>query len=121
MLLTSTWPWLLSPMTVVTPGTTVYYCYTFETHGDITCEMHHLEDSVLGKIKLPSYGHFTVGPDGTKIVWTSDPLPNDAIVVPHGTSPELVAQIQRILAAPILDRRERQCTGIHRPDRHNRV
>jgi phosphonate transport system substrate-binding protein len=38
-----------------------------------------------------------IKPDGTKIVWTSDPLPNDAIVVPHGASPELVAQIQRIL------------------------
>jgi hypothetical protein len=34
---------------------------------------------------------------------------------------QMRARDQRILAAPILDRRERQCTGIHRPDRHNRV
>lgn len=38
-----------------------------------------------------------IKPDGTKIVWTSDPFPNDAIVVPHGVAAERVAQIQRIL------------------------
>lgn len=38
-----------------------------------------------------------IKPDGTKIVWTSDPFPNDAIVVPHGVPSERVAQIQRIL------------------------
>ncbi|MDR5781411.1 phosphate/phosphite/phosphonate ABC transporter substrate-binding protein [Caballeronia sp. LZ065] len=40
-----------------------------------------------------------IKPEGTKIVWTSDPLPNDAIVVPHGASADLVAQIQHILTA----------------------
>ncbi|MDR5759332.1 phosphate/phosphite/phosphonate ABC transporter substrate-binding protein [Caballeronia sp. LZ035] len=40
-----------------------------------------------------------IKPEGTKIVWTSDPLPNDAIVVPHGTSADRVAQIQHILTA----------------------
>ncbi|RFU49873.1 phosphate/phosphite/phosphonate ABC transporter substrate-binding protein [Paraburkholderia sp. DHOC27] len=38
-----------------------------------------------------------IKPDGTKIIWTSDPLPNDAIVVPRGTSPELVTHVQQIL------------------------
>lgn len=36
-------------------------------------------------------------PDATKIVWTSSPLPNDAIAVPKETSPELAAHIQSIL------------------------
>jgi phosphonate transport system substrate-binding protein len=40
-----------------------------------------------------------IKPDGTKIIWTSDPLPNDAIVVPRGTSPELVAHVQQLLTA----------------------
>jgi phosphonate transport system substrate-binding protein len=40
-----------------------------------------------------------IKPEGTKIVWTSDPLPNDAIVVPNGTSPERVAQIQQLLTS----------------------
>jgi phosphonate transport system substrate-binding protein len=38
-----------------------------------------------------------IRPDGTKIIWTSDPLPNDAIVMPKGTSPALVAQVQQLL------------------------
>jgi phosphonate transport system substrate-binding protein len=40
-----------------------------------------------------------IRPEGTKIIWTSDPLPNDAIVMPRGTSPERITQIQRILTA----------------------
>ena len=36
-------------------------------------------------------------PDATKIVWTSSPLPNDAIAVPKDTSPELSAHVQSIL------------------------
>ncbi len=37
--------------------------------------------------------------DGSKVIWTSDPLPNDAIAVPKGTSKERAAQIQSILTA----------------------
>jgi phosphonate transport system substrate-binding protein len=40
-----------------------------------------------------------IKPEGTRVVWTSDPLPNDAIVVPRGTSPDLVAHVQHILTA----------------------
>lgn len=40
-----------------------------------------------------------VKPDANKIVWTSAPLPNDAIVVPKGTSADLAAHITAILAA----------------------
>jgi phosphonate transport system substrate-binding protein len=39
----------------------------------------------------------TVKADSNKILWTSDPLPNDAIAVPKGTSKERAAQIQAIL------------------------
>jgi phosphonate transport system substrate-binding protein len=41
----------------------------------------------------------TVKADSNKIIWTSDPLPNDAIAVPKGTSRERAAQIQAILTA----------------------
>jgi len=37
--------------------------------------------------------------DSNKIVWTSAPLPNDAIAVPRGTSPELAARIQKIFTS----------------------
>ena len=37
--------------------------------------------------------------DSSKVIWTSDPLPNDAIAVPKGTSKERAAQIQSILTA----------------------
>ena len=37
--------------------------------------------------------------DGTKILWTSAPLPNDAIAVPKDTPKEFAEQIQRILVA----------------------
>ena len=37
--------------------------------------------------------------DGTKVLWTSDPLPNDAIAVPKGMAPERARQIQMILTA----------------------
>ncbi len=40
-----------------------------------------------------------VKPDANKIVWTSAPLPNDAIVVPKGTSPDLAAHITTVLTA----------------------
>lgn len=37
--------------------------------------------------------------DSNKILWTSAPLPNDAIAVPKGTAPALIAQIQKILTS----------------------
>lgn len=40
-----------------------------------------------------------VKPDANKIVWTSDPLPNDAIALPPEASKELMAQVRDILAA----------------------
>jgi phosphonate transport system substrate-binding protein len=40
-----------------------------------------------------------VKPDANKIVWTSEPLPNDAIVVPKGTSSNLVQHIVSVLTA----------------------
>ena len=44
-----------------------------------------------------------VKPDASKIVWTSPPLPNDAIAVPKGTSPDLAAHITAILTAITAD------------------
>ncbi len=41
----------------------------------------------------------TVKADGSKVIWTSEPLPNDAIAVPKGISKERAAQIQSILTA----------------------
>jgi len=38
-----------------------------------------------------------IKPEGTKIVWTSDPLPNDAIAVPKSASRDFIAQVQKIL------------------------
>lgn len=38
-------------------------------------------------------------PKGTKIVWTSDPLPNDAIAVRKGFDPALATKIQHLLLA----------------------
>jgi phosphonate transport system substrate-binding protein len=37
--------------------------------------------------------------DANKIVWTSEPLPNDAIVVPKGTSPDFSGHVVAILTA----------------------
>ncbi len=39
-----------------------------------------------------------VKPDSNKIIWTSSPLPNDAIALPKNASKELMAQVQKILA-----------------------
>ncbi len=38
-----------------------------------------------------------VKPDSNKIIWTSAPLPNDAIALPKNASQELMAQVQKIL------------------------
>ena len=40
-----------------------------------------------------------IKPDATKIVWTSDPLPNDAFAVPKTASPEFRRDVQNILTA----------------------
>jgi phosphonate transport system substrate-binding protein len=40
-----------------------------------------------------------IKPEGTQVVWTSDPLPNDAIAIPKTASKEFGAQVQRILTA----------------------
>ena len=40
-----------------------------------------------------------VKPDSNKIIWTSAPLPNDAIALPKDASKELVAQVQKILTS----------------------
>lgn len=41
--------------------------------------------------------------ESNKVIWTSAPLPNDAIAVPAGTSKELSGQIQKILTAITVD------------------
>ena len=40
---------------------------------------------------------------GNKILWTSAPLPNDAIAVPKGTPQAFIDQVQKILAAITVD------------------
>ncbi len=40
-----------------------------------------------------------LAPDATKVVWESEPLPNDAIAVRDGLDPELAQRIQDILLA----------------------
>lgn len=40
-----------------------------------------------------------VKPESNKIIWTSDPLPNDAIALPRNASKELSAQVQSVLTA----------------------
>ncbi|MBC7944604.1 MAG: phosphate/phosphite/phosphonate ABC transporter substrate-binding protein [Burkholderiales bacterium] len=40
-----------------------------------------------------------IKPEGTKILWTSSPLPNDAIALPRDASKEMAAQVQKILTA----------------------
>jgi phosphonate transport system substrate-binding protein len=39
----------------------------------------------------------TIKPDATKIIWTSEPLPNDAIVLPKTASTDLMEHVQAIL------------------------
>ncbi|WP_088343767.1 MULTISPECIES: phosphate/phosphite/phosphonate ABC transporter substrate-binding protein [Rhodomicrobium] len=41
----------------------------------------------------------TVKEDSNKIIWTSDPLPNDAIALPADTAKDRGAQVQQILTA----------------------
>ena len=40
-----------------------------------------------------------VNEDSSRIVWTSSPLPNDAIALPANASKELMGQVQKILTA----------------------
>lgn len=39
----------------------------------------------------------TIKADASKVIWTSEPLPNDAIVLPKGTSADMMAHVQTIL------------------------
>ncbi len=41
--------------------------------------------------------------DGTKVIWTSAPLPNDALAVPKGMPKEFADQIQKVLVAITLE------------------
>ncbi len=38
-------------------------------------------------------------PESNKIIWTSDPLPNDAIVLPADAPADLMVNVQKILTA----------------------
>ena len=40
-----------------------------------------------------------IAPDSTKVVWTSEPLPNDAFAVPKSASKDFGQQVQEILTA----------------------
>jgi phosphonate transport system substrate-binding protein len=40
-----------------------------------------------------------IKPEGTKVVWSSAPLPNDAIVAPRSASQEFTAHVQKILTS----------------------
>jgi len=44
-----------------------------------------------------------VAADANKIVWTSDPLPNDAIALPADAPKEMMAQVRDVLTAITLD------------------
>lgn len=44
-----------------------------------------------------------VKPEANKIIWTSDPLPNDAIALPKDAPAELGPQVQKILSAITVD------------------
>jgi phosphonate transport system substrate-binding protein len=41
----------------------------------------------------------TIKPDSNKVVWTSDPLPNDAIAVRKGFDPALAGKVREVLVA----------------------
>src|SRR5262249_56221311 len=77
---------------------------------------------IAGEIELWTLGK---GPFGRGAEWP----PGGQCVQEGGTAGgqkadfhfQMWARDQRILAAPILDRSERQCTRIHSPDRHNWV
>ncbi len=44
-----------------------------------------------------------IKPESNKIVWQSDPLPNDAIALPRNASKELLAQVQKVLTDITVD------------------
>jgi phosphonate transport system substrate-binding protein len=58
---------------------------------DLATDFDRNRNSMLesGKVKA----------DGSKIVWTSDPLPNDAIAAAKGTPKELVDKVQKLLVS----------------------
>lgn len=60
-------------------------------HADMATDFDRNRNAMIASGKLKE--------DGTKILWTSAPLPNDAIAVPKGTPKEFAEQIQKILVA----------------------
>ncbi len=60
-------------------------------HADLATDYDRNRNAMIasGRIKA----------DSTRIYWTSDPLPNDAIAVPKGTPKELSDRIQKILTS----------------------
>jgi phosphonate transport system substrate-binding protein len=44
-----------------------------------------------------------IKPDASKIVWTSDPLPNDAIALPAEAPKEIMSEVQKILTDITVD------------------
>jgi phosphonate transport system substrate-binding protein len=60
-------------------------------HADLATDFDRNRNAMIssGRIKAES----------TKIFWTSDPLPNDAIAVPKGTSKEFADRVQKILTS----------------------
>ena len=47
--------------------------------------------------------------NATEVVWTSDPLPNDAIAVRKGFDPALAERIQKLLLGITESRPRRSC------------
>jgi len=59
------------------------------TQTDMATDFDRNRNAMIDRGRLES--------DGTKILWTSDPLPNDAIAVPTGTPKEFIERVQKIL------------------------
>jgi phosphonate transport system substrate-binding protein len=58
---------------------------------DLATDYDRNRNSMIEKGRIPA--------DATKIVWTSDPLPNDALAVRKGLDPALVAKLQQLVLA----------------------
>jgi phosphonate transport system substrate-binding protein len=58
---------------------------------DLATDYDRNRNSMIEKGRIPA--------DATKIVWISDPLPNDALAVRKGLDPALVAKLQQLVLA----------------------
>lgn len=60
-------------------------------HADLATDFDRNRNAMIasGRIKA----------DSTKVYWTSDPLPNDAITLPKGTPKEFADRVQKILTS----------------------